>query len=79
MLSTIRKAVAAALTAFLAALATAYAAHGWPGWTALGGMAIFAALAGLATWAVPNARPVPDTVARLRAQAAARTQNRNIQ
>lgn len=57
--ATIRKALVATLSAFLAGFAVAYANGGWPGWSALGGMAIFAAVAGLATWAVPNARPVP--------------------
>lgn len=62
---TIRKAFAAALTAFAAAFATAYANVGWPGWDAIGGMAIFAAVAGLTTWAVPNARPpLPESYAK---------------
>lgn len=68
-----RKALVAFLGAFLSAFATVWAQRsGWPGWGALGGCAIFAAVAGLATWAVPNARAVPPAVQMLRDAAAIR-------
>ena len=81
MIPQIRKALVAFLGAFLSALAPMWAQRsGWPGWDAVGGCAIFAAVAALAVWAVPNARPpapyeaVPGSpVATMAARSAART------
>ena len=73
MVAQIRKALVAFVGAFLSSLATAWAAQGtFPGWSAVGAIAVGAAVVGVGTWAVPNARAVPEAVQRLRDQAAAR-------
>lgn len=82
MIAQIRKALVAFAGAFLSAFATMWAQRsGWPGWGAVGGCAIFAAVAALAVWAVPNAKepapyvPVPGSpVATMAARTAARNQ-----
>lgn len=70
MIAQIRKALIAAVAAFLTGFAPAWAqAGGFPGWSTVGGLAIFAALAGAATWAVPNKRaPIPKVAAHLKVE-----------
>lgn len=59
-LAQIRKALVAGFTALASALATTWLQAGhFPGWPAVGAAVGFGVAAGIATWRVPNARPLP--------------------
>jgi hypothetical protein len=74
VIAQIRKALVAAVATTLSAYVAAWAQTNGvlPGWPTVGACALMGVVAGLTTWGVPNARAVPEAVARLRAEADAR-------
>lgn len=76
-ISTIRKAVAAGVSAFLTAMAGAWIdGAAFPGWPAVLTAAVLGLGAAVAVWRIPNAPALPASVQALQADAARRKQVR---